>query len=516
MIMIKKFLPAFLLFLSLNILAQDTITNPYPLLFNKNHISFSLMQGFNRPSINPVSGPYQPYPKTGYIFMGSANYSFNFSDYTGFQLGTGLGAFPVIYSVNSVDSFPGTEGDSYFMNVDYNPFSRLSAEINFRYPLGRKIFLNGIAGGSLTSFAPLGLETGSSQSGKTNYKFRIDYDKGWKPAIHIGTGISNVLKNYDLLTLNLIYNYSFSNSYKGSYELYSDSDSSYISAGEFFNKGHFFGIVLNYTLTKTEKQVKIYDIIIKTDKVNKRMAEKVYRKEARKISNHSTFGTSLGGITIPINRANDPNKVLINASMASVMPYFSIEQNLQKNYFIEAGFGLQEYYNAIKAKEVPFWSGSNAFIAYHLTIGGGKRLIGKNNYNYLNLSSGLVLSTIDRPVGYAGRGGIGAVVGNDTIIMGRSENFISNNFFPLFYIGLSKDFRITRNFYFTMLYRYHQGFIKVYEQRVSYISKWTEGINNASNTMNGSYHTFQIGFKFRMGNIFNLKSSKKKQVNLTK
>lgn len=485
------------LFCIISLVAKaQTDTLPGKALFHKNHITFNLQHGFTRGQSAPESGPYSLDPRTGYVYHANLNYTAHISDKFGATAGAGVGAFPFIFELYDLDlgRMP------YFDDVSYNLFASLKGEINYRHKLSDKYILNGFAGASAVSLQEFQMSTGLTSSSQTDYVYRvrINFEKGWKPLAHIGTGISRVLPNHDLLTLRLDYNHSFKDFYSGTYSILPKTPDA--SKGKYFNSGNHLSFGLGYTFTRVEKNNKTQQYVKDGGRKN---ADNDYKKEKRIIKDGSTMLAMYGGITFPLNSAADPNNIFQDATLVNLMPYFSLEHNLKKNYYAELGFGLQEYFSATKIKGDIGTSGGNAFMAYQTSLGGGKRLIGRtNNYNYLNIAGGVVLNVIDRQVGLSGGSG-GAKINqnNDTVFSFSSDNYVRNRISPLLYIGVSKDFRISGGFYLSLLYRYHQGFYKLYEQQITYTSTEFTNPQNAIVSMNGSFHTAQLGVKFNLDNL---------------
>ncbi|MBA3900210.1 MAG: hypothetical protein H0X62_08390 [Bacteroidetes bacterium] len=477
-----------------SVIAQTEHPNPQS-PFIRSHVTFNLPHGFTKGAAEPISGPLKADSRIGFVYHANLNYTANFSDKIGATIGAGLGAFPFNFEFRQLD----LGRNQYFDDVAYNFFASFRGELNLRQKLSSKYYLNGYAGASAISLQEYDMGSGASTSAQPGYLYqvRILYEKGWKPLAHIGTGISKVLPNQDLLTFRIDYNHSFKEFYNGTYSIMPNTPEA--SRGRFFNRGHHVNLGLAYTFSRSEKDEKLQRYIKEGAGNN---ANKIYKKEKRLINENTTMIAATGGLTFQMSRVKDPNNIFQDAANPNLMPCFSLEHNLKNNFYGESGFGFQEYFDVTKFKE-GYGTGSNVFIAYQLSMGGGKRLIGKkNNYNYLNLTAGLVINFIDRETGYAGSssGGMGNENG-DTIIHYQFEHFTVNRVTPLLYIGASKDFRISGGFYLTMLYRYHQGLMNIYEERGSYISQWTSGPQKAKIALNGSFHTFQLGVKFNMGNL---------------
>jgi hypothetical protein len=493
----EALLSVLMIFFIFTLNAQNLPENSFEKVFSRNHVTFTLQNGFTRGKAFSEYGNFRPDPRTGYVYRGTLNYTVNLSDQIGFSIGTGIGAFPVNFEMYQLD----LGRSSYFDDVEYRFFASFNGELNYRIPLNKTYILNGFAGINSFYFNYHEHEIGYSSFNQPHgiYKFDIIHEKGWRQNYNFGGGISKLLNNRDLLTFRVDYHHSVRNIYNGQYVIMPFSADE--SGGKFSNHGHHLNLGIAYTFSRTERDAKLQTFL---SEGAKKESKTLYKKEKRAIKEQTTYIGSTGGLTFPISRAIDNNNVIINATIPNLMPYFFMEHNLKKNFYAELGFGFQEYFDALRFKGSPIYGGTNIFHGYQISAGTGKRLIGKkSNYNYLNLTAGIVANFLDREKGLIGSSGgsIISITGTDTIYYYRSEDYILRKFNPLLYIGASKDFRISGNFHLTFLYRYHQGLLNLYEKRVDYVSMFTSGQQQARVILNGSFHTFQIGTKFNLGNL---------------
>jgi hypothetical protein len=485
-----------LLFLILPLPAQEKERSDPDQLFLSDHWAFGLNHGFTRGVAEVESGLLSPDPRTGYVYEGILSYTVNLDKSLGWLFGTGMGLYPFIYHLHTLDAgrMP------YFADVELMPYFLVTTAVQYRHSLSPDFLLRANAGISLTTFQDYGIYTGlSDELNGRLARVNIQAKRGWKPAARASIGVARILANQDLLSLDLGYRYGFQDIFTGNFTMLPGTEEH--SSGRYLNRGRYPELSLNYTFTNTQKQQRILAIAVESKKASNRDARNEYRLEERRknLERKSVIQPGIG-VAFPINRAVDPHQVLLDASMGNLILSLAYEQKLNEYYYLEAGFARQEYFDALKVRDMPFYSGSNAFNAFQLSLGGGKSLIGKNLYNYLNIAAGLSLSWQDRPVGLDGWGG-GSFFGyaGDTIFASTNDAWVLTRFFPMVYVGLSKDFRIYKNLHFGMMYRYYQGLTDVYEQRVTYQSKWTSGPTNARIAMNGSYHTVQFGFRYYFG-----------------
>lgn len=485
-----------LLLLILPLPAQEKKLSDPEQLFLSDHWAFGLNHGFTRGVAEVESGLLSPDPRTGYVYEGILSYTVNLDESFGWLFGTGMGLYPFIYHLHTLDAgrMP------YLDDVELIPYFLVTTAVQYRRNLSPDFLLRANAGISLTTFFDYSISTSYGEEFKGILaNVDIQTKRGWKPAARASIGVARILKTQDLLSLDLGYRYGFQDIFTGNYTMMPGTEEH--SSGRYLNRGRYPEISLNYTFTGRQKESRILEMAAGTQgNARKDLKRKYRREERRKNLEHTSMLYAGIGSAFPVNRAVDPQQVLQDASMGNLILSLAYAQKLNEHYYLEAGFAWQEYFDALKVRDMPFYSGSNAFNAFQLSLGGGKSLIGKNLYNYLNIAAGLSLSWQDRPVGLDGWGesSKGGMAG-DTLFSSSQEDWILKKFFPMGYIGVSKDFRIYKQLHFRMMYRYYQGLTDVYEQRVTYQSKWTSGPTNARIVINGSYHTVQFGFRYYFG-----------------
>jgi hypothetical protein len=149
-------------------------------------------------------------------------------------------------------------------------------------------------------------------------------------------------------------------------------------------------------------------------------------------------------------------------------------------------------------------SGSGVFNAVQLSGGGLYRWILKNNYNVININAGLTLGfhgarNDKNGIHSWGSGGMnGTINGNPVVYDYSSVSSVKSNVLTSLYLGLSKDFRIVNNFYFTLNYRQQVGLYKVYESTYNYSGLSVPTTIGARTKITGSSKDFQFGFKIKL------------------
>jgi hypothetical protein len=472
--------------------------------YHFNHVTVNLNHGFTQGTDIPNTGLLAPSPKIGYIYQLDLNYTTNYSPSWGLTFGTGFGAFPINFKAPIEDwgKLP------YFDEVDYQKYGLLKGEINYRKRISKKYYFNGFTGLNLLFFRDYSALYEVSDMSQHDYLYRmtINIDRGWRPQINLGAGISKELKNGNLLCLRLDYFHSFSGIYQGKYIAMPNTIEE--SEGLFNNNGHHLNLGISYSFTFSDRFEKYQTHFEKTGNTD---VKKPYKKELRKIDENSLLVSLSGGNFFPITKAIDPNGYFKSAISIGFVGLLNLEYQLKNNFYTELGFGLMEYYDAVKINGFFGTISQNVFNSYQFSLGFGKRLTGKKSlYNYLNLSAGATLNITDVVVG---QNGTGLISIDSSVFESTSVRYGKNKISPMLYLSVSKDFRLSPGFFFSLNYRYNQGLLRIYEQDIVYTSINLNEPKNAVLSMNGSYHSAQLGFKFNIGDPNQLPVSKTKRAN---
>lgn len=472
----------------------------------KNLYTFSLVNGITRSSSELVTGTQRP----GNALAISHGFNFHYTRilHPSFDLsaGAGFGMFPIDFKpaeneeYNIDESFFG----GYFGRITYKGFTRVELIASYRKQLSDQFSLRLQAGGGIVHYGGfslgasgyLGFDTTENQV--QIYDLDVNFNNQAKPFATVGFELSKTLKNKDLLGLRISYDHSFRDAFNGTYSLYNGS-----STGNYFNKGHYLNIHLGYTMTKTKRLQAIQAAQQETG-LDPKAAKKLARKNMRYIDPQSMFLNISGGIGIGGTRViQDPNDVLQKYGYPSFLPRISFEKGIGKQLYWEAGVHSQLFWNVQRFSFAPYSSsGSSAFYAFQFSGGGIYRWILANNYNVINVHAGLTLGfhTQRNYNGNYGTGG-GSVIG---VFDNNSVNFnytytskIHSNVLASVYLGLSKDFRVVNNFYFTINYRQQFGLIKAVESTYAYSGQNIPSTTDARTKINGASKDFQIGFKIK-------------------
>jgi len=473
----------------------------------KNLYTFSLVNGFNRNSSESLTGDKRP----GNAFAMSHGLNFHYTRilYPLFDLsaGFGFGLFPINFKPAENEEYDITSNffGNYFWRVSYTGFTRYELMASYRKKISDKYALRLQLGGGVVHYGgysygssgSLGFDTTETQV--QIYDVDLNFNNQAKPFVTLGFDIAKTLKNRYLLSLRISYDHSFREAYSGTYSLYDES-----STGNYFNKGHYVNLHLGYTITRTKRLMAIHALRESSD-LNPKAAKKLARKNMRHIDPESIFLNISGGIGIGGTRVEqDPNGILQKYGYPSFLPRISVEKGIRNQIYWEAGFHSQLFWNVQRFNFNNYGSsGSNAFYAFQFSGGGAYRWILPNNYNVINVHAGLTLGfhTEQNYNGINSGGGGGSmsgVVDNNSFSFSYSyTSKIHSNILASVYLGLSKDFRVVNNFYFTINYRQQFGLIKAFESTYTY-----EGIDipyttDAKTKINGSSKDFQLGFKLK-------------------
>ncbi|MCC5924799.1 MAG: hypothetical protein JJT77_13530 [Crocinitomicaceae bacterium] len=169
--------------------------------------------------------------------------------------------------------------------------------------------------------------------------------------------------------------------------------------------------------------------------------------------------------------------------------YINYQFSLPKNIFLEAGFKYLKYWTYFETNEwvLNYYDHLSGFSTLSFSFGGGYRLIGKNNLRFFDLHSGFSLGITDN------QKGSGQSLSNYVNYIDNNGNLeelsyswqyqITSRYSLGFYLGASKDIRVTKNLYTTV--RYHYQFGKSSEL-TDHVINYNISSLNLSNTVRAS------------------------------
>lgn len=488
---------------------HDTLsTKPMHYLFTRNHFSLALENGLTRGRTAPIQGPdklHQSYAVAHslmlyYTVQASRPWSVTFCAGTGF--------LPFYFRPPYEEWYL----FRYWDNLDGAMHLKLGADLSYRFNISDRHFTEASAGVRVLKLRQLQSSLGGSYTDTAMhpvYRYEMNFitNPAWNPAFSLGIGQYKILRNYDLLGVTLSFQHTSSSLFNGYYQMADYLKHTY-SRGTFINRGNVLYLGLRYTFTQAQRQARYAKILNKTSETDARSLRKTYRMRFQKpIAPHTFFITASGNTVLQKTVMNDLNGVLGSALYPSVIPELAFTLFGAHENFAELRISRQEYLNGYRELKSDgdcklCGSFASAFDAVATGLGAGKRLTTKKHQEILNVHAGLSVNFSNTTKGLSGRGTASIRSGTDTIFSATNETYQQHKIFPLLYLGVSHDFRIRGKLYFSLAYRYYQGFLPVSETRFRYTSVWTTGIQNVNSINYGSQHNLQFGLRYNLGKLF--------------
>jgi hypothetical protein len=471
------------------VFAQDTIVSST--VYYRNHFTTSLQIGGNKTQSKQQVGTLKPTSIIGTIFQGDFKYTLNLIEKWGLAGGIGGGVFSYGYDIKEL----GFGRLPYFDELSYTPYFASKVEVIYRVPLSNKLKGNIFTGIGTMNFIEHTMGRSFTSNNVRIFRANESFSGDVIPIFIGGFGVAKQLANNQLLSFSLEYVHGFKNVFEGDFFVTSP-DFPY-SSGTVFNKGNRVNMSIGYSFTQKQKLEKNLVLLNSNNDLD---VKKEYFKEKRAIKQNSTLVSISGGPSFQVSKSQINNQPKESFTNVNYMVYGYIEQILKNNYFTEVGFGFQNYTH---------------FNAFQTNIGFGKRFVNpKNGVNYINAHIGLVANLTDVQKNtftytFMNSDSTEEYITTQTGI--RKAN-------ALVYLGLSKDFRLSKGFYFSILYRYYQGIGQLYQY--DFQINRTEPLSQAT-IFNGTSQTLQFGFKFDLGDLNekrikkDLKSHEKGDVILT-
>jgi|SRR5690554_43114 len=189
--------------------------------------------------------------------------------------------------------------------------------------------------------------------------------------------------------------------------------------------------------------------------------------------------------------------------------YLNYEYALPKNFFVESGFKYLKHWTYLETNDWIIKYGGfrkdfrSTFSTLSFNFGGGYRFVGENNLRFFDVHAGFSLGITDNPVGNGGSFSASKPYedsNGDQGIMSYSWIYrISSRYYYGFYLGLSKDIRVTKNLYVTARYHYQFGKNSELTEHLINYDLPTLDINNtvrASNTAKGQMYALGLRWFF--------------------
>lgn len=170
-----------------------------------------------------------------------------------------------------------------------------------------------------------------------------------------------------------------------------------------------------------------------------------------------------------VSRIYEPSTGLVNSA------FFNYEYSLPKNFFVEASFQYLRRWTYFKTNEsiVRHHYYMSGFSTFSTSFGSGYRFVGANNLRFFDVHFGFTVGITDNPLGY-GQALTNTFEyidnnGNQAQLYYSWEYRIKSRFSLGFYLGISKDIRITKNLYATFKYHYQFGkWSKITDHTIGY------------------------------------------------
>lgn len=494
---VQPFFSLFIMFLCSGTYAHSQTDEPKrnPYILTKNSFSIGLMEGVNTSQFTPIIGSMPPTFAVGLIHKLNFDYTFSLGDHFSFGLGTGFGFFPFTANFDENPPFESSKSWGPFSIIDYNVFADLRALLSYQHWLSPKYGIHGSFGGGALKPLPLGSTMSFGTQDGTAASFVTNYSGKFNPYISIGFGGDKVLKNDDLLSFGIHYEFHTNELYSGKYYLYNNAE-----IGTYTNNGNSLNISLYYTFTRARKMLITEKYVIQED-VKYRAAKKKFRSEKRYIDPKSMFFSFSAGGFSSRNQVTGDKADFKSEGMSSWIVQLDAEIGWKNNFFTQYAFGLAQHFavTRVNRPDVFWYSGSNAFISPMISAGFGYRFIAKNNINFLNVSAGLTLSANMNKKGANGSGGQSFGSSNGTVNYIVSErSYTRRHLMPSIYLNLSRDFQLTKSLYLTADYRFNLGFITAYEQEVTLYEQPDLTIPHENSiAIKGTSNAFQVGLKYK-------------------
>jgi hypothetical protein len=397
------------------------------------------------------------------------------------------------------------ENMSYFPNPKnlggWNPGSQLSselgAEMRYKIPIKNNALSIGINGGA--RFARL-----SNSSYQTSMQFSYSttnyhFERAVNPFMKLQLSYELQLKNKDLLGIDLSYKGFFHPIYSMEYQ---QSDLVSYGYGTYQYSGNSVHLGLHYTWTKNKKNAEIASFMI--DNVDRKTAKKIIARNNRFQSSKAILiQLHQGGFMNQSKIMNNTDKVFKNFSGPSSSIRLNASIGWKNNWSFQPGISLDSYWLWLHDQKYGTgYSGSNLFNLFTVDLGMKRRMISfpKSNRYLCNLNGGISFSYLN---GSGGGSGSSTSFDPNTgqVILSYNYSYqYKNKIFPLAYVGVSKDLRLSKHFLFTIAYRHQfglsRGMVIPFDYTVANQSPVFTQIR-----VNGNADCLSVGLTYRFNNI---------------
>lgn len=448
--------------------------------FQYDHFTVRSQFGFGKARIVNTTG--DQVPKGGNMLSPilKAEYTKNINPSIGLTFGGGIGAD--IYSHQIV-----------FRSTISRLFLDLGVAPEFRFPVKSHFISFSQGMGFKITSRLTSMHSGLDELGNwSNAQFY--YEHIALPYFKSRISYSIPIRNRDLLSLSLDYQYVTKDLFRGQFIISQDQQ---FSAGNITANRSILSFGLGYTFTMHKRNEQLQKI--KTDSgIDNKLAKKELKKQRRFVHPKTTMVGVNSGFFMNVSKVDDPGGVFGSYKSPSWNASIYFEQGWKKNFYFQGGVAISSYWSWMKFNKHGFGAtGSNAFLGYTMNAGMMKRINAKGNRNLINLSAGLNINMQFEPKGYGFSSGGGELYDSSGILL--SYNYLDEvhrNIFPTAYFGVGKDFRMTKHLAFTIDYRFQLGFMKVQSSDISYYENDLVS-KSAQMKIDGTTHSINFGLKYR-------------------
>ncbi len=481
-----------------------SLANNY--LFKKNHFALELENGLLKGKLDVKAGNpnYAPNSTTSFFHLLGFNYAFNHSDKFSTSVRLGFGYFPAYYRMKN----EGYYLFKYWENISGSEFANLSLGFEYRKKLNNKN--TSYIKSSLSAYLFNNVRTNIGGTSVVNNRDTVQstvnflFKNKQNIAAEILVGNYYKLSNHNLFKYGLKLNYALSNFYTGIF--YNDlKGSNQFAAGTISNSNIFLSIQLSYVFSKSSKQAIIFDLKNQHPDKSSLEIKRLYKQHNRLQTSKNNLLIALNtGLNLQPNHVNDANFNFRNTTSLSAALQLEAAYLFSNTNFAEASIGRLAYYEGNSNRIIEGYdcficgSHSNAFDALQLKIGLGKRVLNKKKYNIINLHAGVSLVNAFASLGISGKGYSTALSNNDTLLTETHISYQLKKIFPMVYLGISKDIKISPVLFIRFQYQSHIGFYPVFESKYTYQTNSMIGKKFATYHTNGSFQTFQFGIVYKL------------------
>ena len=347
-----------------NTIAQPAINSIDNYLFQRTNIVFSVTPTYTFKGKSTLLIGNQNMT-TQNLMSAEAGLSliFNVSDKWGVKTGFQVGAYPFDwgYSLNSnYDTLPGYQ--SSFYSGDFSPFDRdyfgylnIPLQLEYRKKITPGKYFLGAGGVNLkwTNNKPTGFGFGAYINDTTSIDILNIYAKPAEKYLSIplslSAGIGFVLKNKNMLVLNVKSEIGFADLIHGSFAFFPDEP--YRSVGTYTKKGSYIGLEIGYRLTKARQTYALNSPSGYTFAKNEgHINHKIDGTDFEKIFRRNQIGISIGyqfnlKPTIKTDKGSKPNVTVLPMPMLSADYTFNIDEHWGIKTGFEMGTIFYKYNN---------------------------------------------------------------------------------------------------------------------------------------------------------------------------